>query len=178
MAVPSALADGRVGWVDYCRVPLLRRRRPSDNGLSLYLSRCLFFFSLCALVVCVRTTRVTDLSVTVFLLCVSVVCIRTSLCLLVSFTSLCLGCVYTHVPCVPDIFFPVFLSLGISCGCVYAYVPVLLSLPGHSVKCVCILTAFFVLTLFPRVRTMTAFAIPTSLQQTHLHGHFLIEMAT
>jgi hypothetical protein len=79
-------------------------------------------------------------------LCVSVVCIRTSLVSLLSsslsfflWASVVGVCTRTSLYC-----------------CLF---------PGHSVKCVCVLTAFFVLTSFPRVRTMTAFAIPTSLQR-------------
>ena len=59
-----------------------------------------FFFSLSVFVVCVRTTRVTDLSVTVFLFCVSVVCIRTSLCFAgILYLSVSLLCVYARPLC-------------------------------------------------------------------------------
>jgi hypothetical protein len=104
------------------------------------------FFSLCALVVCVRTT----LS---FYLYASTVCVR---------TSLSFACVHPCVYWYPSSL-SFFLWASVASVRTRTYLSLCLFL-GYSVTCVCALIVFFILTSLPRVRTMTAFAIPTSLQ--------------
>jgi len=105
------------------------------------------FFSLCALVVCVRTT----LS---FYLYASTVCVR---------TSLSFACVHPCVYWYPSSL-SFFLWASVASVRTRTYLSLCLFL-GYSVTCVCALIVFFILTSLPRVRTMTAFAIPTSLQR-------------